>query len=96
MPHHTDTTSFLPTTRLILIDYMSDALINTEYSQMKDFAGNTNSMTPLKGTPSGSRTRSKTSTAAPGGKIFVCDQNLELPLFLRPVFAKFFPSLEKF
>ena len=32
----------------------------------------------------------------PGGKNFMCDQNLELPLFLRPIFAKFFPSLEKF
>ena len=31
---------------------------------MKEFAGNTTSMAPLKGTPSGSRTRSKTSTAA--------------------------------
>ena len=31
---------------------------------MKDLAANTTSTTPLKGTPSGSRTRSKTSTAA--------------------------------
>ena len=64
MPHHTNTMSFPPTTCLMLTDYMSDALINTEYSRMKDFTGNTTSMTPLKGTPSGSRTRSKTSTAA--------------------------------
>ena len=46
------------------MDYMSDALINTKYSRMKDLAANTSSTTPLKGTPSGSRTRSKTSTAA--------------------------------
>ena len=28
----------------------------------------------------------------PGGKNFLCDQNLELPLFLRPIFVKFFLS----
>ena len=33
---------------------------------------------------------------SPGGKNFLCDQNLELPLFLRPVHVNFFPNLEKF
>ena len=32
----------------------------------------------------------------PSWKKFLCDQNLELPLFLQPIFGKFFPSLEKF
>ena len=31
----------------------------------------------------------------PGGKNFLCDQNLELPLFLRPIFAKFFLNPEE-
>ena len=30
----------------------------------------------------------------PGGKNFLCDQNLELPLFLRSIVVKFFPSLK--
>ena len=33
---------------------------------------------------------------SPVGKKFLCDQNLELPLFLRPIFVNFSPSLEKF
>ena len=37
----------------------------------------------------------KFNAHGPDGKNFLCDQNLELPQFLRPIFAKIFPSLEK-